>query len=161
MTTYSFFCPCDDLPRTTSQQKGVRVAGGKPMYYTKKKVQNAKDLFTSLFTGFRPPCPFNGPLRVQMVMTFPWRKSEPKANRARGWVPMPVKPDWDNLPKVPFDVMSNLSFWCDDGQIFDGRVIKGWGETPGVRVSITEVGKNEKYSEFFENAWSHRQEECK
>jgi Holliday junction resolvase RusA-like endonuclease len=136
--THTFFCPCIP-PRATAQLKGVAVAGGRPVFYTKKKVKRTQDLFWSLFLGHRPPCPFNGPLRVTVVITFPWNKGETKANRAKGWIPMPVKPDWDNLAKTPFDTLSKLSFWCDDGQVFDGRVIKGWGCEPGVRVSIEEV----------------------
>jgi Holliday junction resolvase RusA-like endonuclease len=140
--THAFFCPCIP-PRATAQQKGVCLAGGRPMFYTKRKVQRTQDLFYGLFLAHRPPCPFNGPLRVVVVITFPWRKGETKANRARGWMPMPVKPDWDNLAKTPFDTLSKLSFWCDDGQVFDGRLIKGWGDRPGVRVSIEEVGSED------------------
>jgi len=139
--TYSFFCPCE-LPKTTAQQKGVSVVGGRPRFYTKAKVQRSKDFFYYLFVNLRPPLPFNGPLRVELVMTFPWKKGETKHNRSKGWVPMPVKPDWDNLAKVPFDVMSALSFWCDDGQVFDGRVLKGWGCEPGIRVTIEEIESN-------------------
>lgn len=139
--TYSFFCPCIP-PKATAQQKGVNTSSGRPVYFTKKKVQHAHDLFTSLFVNLCPPVPFNGPIRVEVVMTFPWKKDETKHNRAKGWIPMPVRPDWDNLAKVPFDVLSDLSFWCDDGQVFDGRVIKGWGCEPGVRVTIEEVESN-------------------
>lgn len=136
--TYSFFIACE-LPKATAQQKGVMVAGGRPVFFTKKHVQKSKDFFSYLLCNHRPPCPFNGPLRVWVVMTYPWKARETKANRAKGWLPMPVSPDWDNLSKTPFDVMTRLSFWCDDGQIFDGRVIKGWGERPGIRVRIEEA----------------------
>lgn len=133
--THTFFCPCIP-PRATAQQKGVCLAGGRPRFYVKGKVKRTQDLFYGLFLAHRPPCPFNGPLRVTVEITFRWNRGETKANRARRWIPMPVKPDWDNLAKTPFDTMSKLSFWCDDGQVFDGRVIKGWGETPGIRVTI-------------------------
>lgn len=146
--TYSFFCPCVP-PKATAQQKGARVVGdadasgairnAKVRVHTKRHVEKAKALFTALFVDHRPPCPFNGPLRVQIVLTFPWNKGETKANRAKGWLPMPVGPDFDNLSKTPVDVLSRLSFWCNDSQIFDGRIIKGWGGEPGVRVRIEEV----------------------
>lgn len=149
--TCSFFIPCE-LPKATAQQKGVMVTGGRPIFYTKKHVQKSKDFFTWLFVNQRPPVPFNGPIRVEIVMTFPWRKGESKANRARGWVPMPVCPDWDNLAKTPMDVLSRLSFWCDDSQIFDGRVIKGWGEKPGIRVTISEVDDGESFAHLIGEA---------
>ena len=145
--THTFFCPCEP-PRATAQQKGVCVSAGRPVFYTKRKVQRTQSLYWSLFIGHRPPCPFNGPLRVTVVLTFPWRKSETKAVRARGWVPMPVKPDFDNLSKTPFDTLSKLSFWCDDGQVFDGRVVKGWGDRPGVRVTIEEAGEGESFAHW-------------
>ena len=136
--TYSFFVECVP-PTVTAQQKGVRVCGRRPVFFTKKKVERSQAMLWRLFEGHRPPVPFNGALRVTVVMTFPWRKSETKANRARGWMPMPVAPDWDNLAKTPFDVLSKLSFWCDDGQVFDGRLVKGWGDRPGIRVMIEPV----------------------
>ena len=143
--TYSFFCPCTP-PKATAQQKGVMVTGGgRPVFFTKKNVQRSKEFFYWIFISRRPPCPFNGAIRVEVVLTFPWRKGETKANRARGWVPMPVGPDFDNLSKTPIDVMSRLSFWCNDSQIFDGRIIKGWGAAPGVRVTIAEVDADEDF----------------
>jgi Holliday junction resolvase RusA-like endonuclease len=131
----SFFVACVP-PTVTAQQKGVRVCGKRPVFYTKKKVERSQDMLWRLFVDHCPPVPLNGALRVAVVMTFPWKRSETKANRARGWIPMPVEPDWDNLAKTPFDVLSKLSFWCNDGQIFDGRLVKGWGERPGIRVTI-------------------------
>lgn len=142
--TYSFFCPCM-LPKATAQQKGCNVTSGRPVFYTKQNVQRSKDFFTALFFNLRPPVPFNGPLRVELVMTFPWSKGETKANRSRGWLPMPTGPDFDNLSKTPVDVLSKLSFWCNDSQLFDGRIIKGWGNTPGIRVTISEVDDNENF----------------
>lgn len=136
--TYSFFCPCTP-PKATAQQKGVAFGGKRPIFYTKKKVRSTQEFYYALFFEHRPPCPFDGALRVTVVITFPWRKGERKAVRALGWVPMPVRPDFDNLSKTPFDTLSKLSFWCDDGQVFDGCVIKGWGNMPGVRVTIETV----------------------
>lgn len=142
---YSFFIPCVP-PTATAQQKGVDTRGRVPRFYTKKTVTKSQDFFTSIFVGYRPPCPFNGPVKVTVILTFPWRKSETKRNRARGWMPMPVAPDWDNLAKTPFDVLSKLSFWCNDGQIYDGRVVKGWGNLTGVRVTIREVDEGEDFT---------------
>lgn len=149
--TYSFFCPCVP-PKATAQQKGVGVSGGRPVFFTKKNVQKSKEFFTYLFCNLRPPVPFNGPIRVELIITFPWKKGETKVNRAKGWLPMPVRPDFDNLSKTPMDVLSHLSFWCDDGQIFDGRIIKGWGSVPGVRVTIEEAEEGEDFSRYIGGA---------
>jgi Holliday junction resolvase RusA-like endonuclease len=149
--TYSFFCPCTP-PKATAQQKGVMVTTGRPVFYTKKNVQRSKDFFYWLFVNLRPPVPFNGPLRVEIILTFPWKASETKARRASGWLPMPVGPDFDNLSKTPIDVLSKLSFWCNDSQIFDGRIIKGWGDRPGVRVTISEADDGEDFTHMIGGA---------
>jgi Holliday junction resolvase RusA-like endonuclease len=144
---WSFFVDCVP-PKVTSQQKGVSVRcsssngvlhSARPVVYTKSSVEAAKLLFAALFARHRPPRPLDGPLLLIVVMTYPWRKNERKSVVARGWNPIPVKPDFDNLLKVPVDALSRLSFWDDDGQVFDGRLIKGWGDKPGVRVTIEEV----------------------
>jgi len=153
-----FFCDCVP-PKATAQQKGacvvwraagagaraVRAGDRLPVHgasvrvYTKRRVADTKRMFAALFAGRRPPRPLDGPLRVCVTFTFPWRKGEGRAARAKGWAPMPVRPDFDNLAKTVFDVMGGLSFWSDDGQVYDGRVVKGWGDRPGVRVEIEEV----------------------
>ena len=76
--TYSFFCPCVP-PTATAQQKGVMVRGGRPLFYTKKTVTKSQDFFTALFHSYRPPCPFNGPVKVTVILTFPWRKGDRKS----------------------------------------------------------------------------------
>lgn len=135
---HSFFVDCVP-PTVTAQQKGVRIVRGRPLYYVKGKVRSARDFYWSIFEQNRPPVPFDGALRALIVLTYPWRSRETNKTRALRWVPMPVRPDWDNLGKLPYDVLSELSYWNDDGQVFDGRVVKGWGERPGVRVTIETV----------------------
>lgn len=138
MRILCFFVPCVP-PKTTSQQKGVMVIGGKPRFFTKGKVQESQNDILSLLMPYVPSEPLRGPLRFCATLTFPWRKTEKKSNLLKGWIHNDKKPDFDNVSKSLCDVMTKLLFWTDDGQIADGRIIKGWGDKPGIKIEIEEL----------------------
>ena len=146
MSAISFFVPCVP-PKTTAQQKGAFSAGGRIRFFTKKKVAQAESDYISLLMRHAPADPMEGPLRLRVCLTWPWRKSEKKGVVARGWAPMTSKPDFDNASKMLCDVMTKLRFWTDDSQIADGRVAKGWGDRPGVYVEV---------APFAEEGWMRR-----
>lgn len=131
----SFFIPCVP-PKTTSQQKGVMVIGGKPRFFTKGKVKQSQNDLLTLLMPHVPETPFTGPIRVCVTLTYPWRSTEKKRNLLKGFIPNDKKPDFDNISKSICDVMTKLLFWHDDGQIADGRIIKRWGDCPGIMVEI-------------------------
>jgi|LFRM01.2.fsa_nt_gb Holliday junction resolvase RusA-like endonuclease len=135
MIAISIFIPCVP-PKTTSQQKGVMVIGGKPRFFTKAKVRQSADDMMTLLMPHAPSRPLEGPLKLTVTLTYPWRKTEKKRNLLKGWLPNDKKPDFDNLSKAICDVMTKLLFWKDDGQVYDGRIIKGWGDSPGIRIVV-------------------------
>lgn len=135
MIAISIFIPCVP-PKTTSQQKGVMVIGGKPRFFTKAKVRQSADDMMSLLMPHAPRRPLEGPIKLTVTLTYPWRKTEKKRNLLKGWLPNDKKPDFDNLSKAICDVMTKLLFWQDDGQVYDGRIIKGWGDNPGIKIEI-------------------------
>ena len=56
-----------------------------------------------------------------------------------GILPNGARPDCDNLVKIVGDVLTKLQFYKDDGQVFDLRVSKFWGEKVGITVTIEEA----------------------
>ena len=98
-----------------------------------KKIQ--KELLT-LFAPHRPPKPYQGPIYLQVKWVYPWRKSEPKKNRALGRIPCDTLPDADNLCKLVLDLMTRLGYWNNDSQIAQLRFVKEWGDTPGIGIGI-------------------------
>lgn len=126
-------------PKTTAQQKGAMVIGGRVRFYTKAKVRHAENLLASLLMPYRPTVPFSRPVALSVVWTFPWRKSE-KKSVVRSGIPIPhtSRPDLDNLEKALLDVMTSLGFWTDDSLVFRKWTAKHWGPDPGISVQIVE-----------------------
>lgn len=84
--------------------------------------------------------PLEGPLAVEMEIVMPIAQSWPKKRQkaAREGRERPTKkPDWDNFGKV-VDAC-NLVVWIDDGQIVDGRVVKRYGDKPGMWIRVWPV----------------------
>ena len=96
-----------------------------------------------LFKDHRPPEPFEGPLRVEITIVWPWKKSETKKNRARGFLWSDKRPDISNIIKRFEDVLTLLRFWNDDSQIAWETVKKGWGDNPGIGLAIWTLKEEE------------------
>lgn len=135
MSKISFFISCVP-PKATSQQKGVMVINGTPRYFKKKRVKEAEESMLSLLMPHRPEMALEGPLRLLVIWTYPWRKSESKKRKAAGWLPCDTRPDCSNLVKMFEDCMTRLNFFGDDSQITDLRFVKGWGDKPGIKVEL-------------------------
>jgi len=133
-----FFIKCIP-PKSTSQQKGIMMIGGKPRHFKKKKVAEAESNMLSLLTPFRPPKAFEGPLALEVTWTYPWRSSETKKSKAAGFKYCTTRPDSSNVIKLLEDCMTRLNFWNDDSQNSDLRIIRGWGDKPGIGVKITKL----------------------
>jgi Holliday junction resolvase RusA-like endonuclease len=134
-----FFCVPGIPPKTTAQQKGACAVGKGVRFFKKGKTKDAERLLFSLLEPFVPSTPFQGPLRVRIDWNFPWRESDTKAVRLTGKKPHWTKPDLSNLVKMMEDVMTEIGFWEDDGQIFDLRVTKHRGEWTGFEIEIQEL----------------------
>jgi Holliday junction resolvase RusA-like endonuclease len=85
------------------------------------------------------PCgpPFSGALHVQLDFDLPRPKSLPKRviHHVR-------KPDVDNLAKAVKDAMKGIVY-RDDSQVVILKVTKMYGETPGVQVTVTGIGRDD------------------
>lgn len=142
-TRIDFFMEFDP-PEITSQQKGVRIVcpHGKrpfPSFFTKPEVVKAEQAIAGRLLPFKPNTPSTGPLRLVTEWTWDWRASEPKRNRAAGWKWRETMPDFDNISKLLCDQMAELQFFLNDAQICDARVLKRWGDRPGIRITIEQL----------------------
>ena len=70
--------------------------------------------------------PITTPVKIELTIEFNAPKSraslykkDPKAR-----FPMTVKPDWDNLAKIPFDCLVKAGIISDDSIVFSGGVSK-------------------------------------
>jgi len=130
------FLPCIP-PTTTAQQKGVRVANGKPIFFTKGKVKKAEAQIRQLLAPIVPKEPMTGPLKLEIEFVFPYRSTESKATKAQFHMPKDTKPDCSNSVKVVEDQMTGLGFFGDDGQIAQLVVKKWWGIQAGIGIKLT------------------------
>jgi Holliday junction resolvase RusA-like endonuclease len=124
-------------PKTTAQQKGVFVCGGKPRFFEKAGVKGAREAYFALLAPFRPPVPMLGALQVSVEFHHPYRKSERSAIVQEG---IPIahdkRPDLDNQLKLFLDCMTRLQFWLDDGQISWLQARKLWSARPRIDVYV-------------------------
>ena len=137
-----FFISCNP-PKSTAQASTIimRRRDGTPFIgkaSSSKAKQVQHDLMV-LLQRYKPDKAFEGPVSLEVVYTYPWRKSETKKNRAMGWMWMPVRPDLDNLFKLFADTMTRLGYWNDDSQVVSLLLNKRWGDEPGIKVRVTEL----------------------
>lgn len=134
-----FFVPLKNIPRTTHQQKKVNLKTGN--FYEDEKLQNAREIFMSHFSRFRPDEKLTGPIRLITKWFYPTQSS---THQDGDW--KITSPDTDNLVKLPKDCMTTLGFWKDDALVASEIIEKFWvKESPsGVYVKIEKLGVNAK-----------------
>lgn len=108
-------------PKSTAQEKGVRVIDGIPRFYEKKTVKEAHNLYISSLIAAKKSIeartnttiyfPKNTPVELVVRFVYPARR---KADISL-W--KTTRPDTDNLVKLLKDCMTELNFWDDDSQV--------------------------------------------
>lgn len=106
-----------DPPTVTAQQKGVFVRGGKPMFFTKKKVADAQNALVAQLRKFAPRKPIDFPVLIKLKFAFRVTKSRPH-ERVHG-----VRPDIDNLAKGALDALVPAG-WLTDDSLIDQLVVE-------------------------------------
>ncbi len=81
----------------------------------------------------RPTQLLDGALKVSLVFQLPRPASKPKKEYWPRW-----KPDWDNLAKALTDACEGL-IYTNDSRIVDAHIVKCYGDSPGVMVTIEEM----------------------
>lgn len=131
----NFFIATDTIPRTSAQQKGVQVVHGRPMFYTKAKVQDAKRFYAICLKAHRPPGPIEGAIKLIVNFYYPVRKPHKNGE------PKTTRPDTDNMIKLLKDVMTDVGFWVDDSQIVHETVTKSYSEPSGIQIRLVRLDK--------------------
>lgn len=124
-------------PKTTSQQKGVFVRGGKPRFFTKKKVQDAKDHFTGKLRPLIPKAwtPIAHPVSVEIRFHFAYTAAD-KKRKCVEYVPHDKRPDLDNLIKLLLDAMTASGWFKDDSVVTRLVATKIRTDNAGIGISI-------------------------
>lgn len=77
---------------------------------------------------------YDGPISLNVTAVFPVPESWSKKRRQEAqW--HTSKPDGDNLLKAVGDGLNGV-VWKDDSQVASARIIKVYGETPGLTVEV-------------------------
>ena len=133
-------------PRTTKQHvRVVRSRDGRVRSYQPAEVKKAEKAVLGLFLPFAPRRPFIGPLSIALIVTYPWRKGEPKRNRRAGRAWKPTKPDIDNSGKLIADALAP-KFFVDDAQICHIDYRKQWGDESGIGLKIYKLSSPDKHT---------------
>ena len=101
-------------PTVTHQEKQVRVAGGKPVFYEPPELKAARQKLVAYLGQHVPDEPYHCGVRLIRLS----------------------KPDTDNLQKLLKDCMTKVGFWDDDALVASEIVEKFWAEVPGIYVRI-------------------------
>ena len=141
---HQIFIPCVP-PKATHQGSAMilRRRDGTPFVGKASNSAGAKAKRTllTLLLCHAPKRSFEGPTEVEVKLVFPWRKSEPKKNKALGIMPMVTKPDLDNLSKMIVDSMADANWFSGgDQQVHLLTLSKWWGDEVG--ITITTKGNN-------------------
>lgn len=133
----SFFLTFPTMPKGTSQQKGIRIVSGKPLFFEKSKVESAERQFRFALSKHIPERPSDKPIKLVIWFVFD-TKDKHKWGKVK-----PTRPDTDNYLKLFKDCMTagkdGRGFWIDDAQVVDEHVLKTYGEVARIYVSWEEI----------------------
>lgn len=127
-----FYLHFDTMPTGTAQQKGVRIVHGKPMFYEKASVKDARTQFTLALKPHAPEQPSKKPIKLTIWFAF-----DVKDKKLWGQY-KPTRPDTDNSLKLLKDCMSGM-FYVDDAQVVDEQVIKTYAEKATIMIRWEEL----------------------
>lgn len=143
------FLACE--PSTaTHQQKGVRCIGKFPRFYEKPRVKAARALYMDLLQRHRPDEPYRGALSLQVMVFFPFRKSDPKSVKQRGiiWHDK-AKPDMSNWMKLFEDCLEDSGYFKNDGQLAKSAGEKFYAQKTGIYFKISALSGTEAVLQNF------------
>lgn len=121
---------------TAKGRPRVTTRNGRPATYTPARTVAYEGLVA--FAGqkaMEDAPPYAGPVAVSATAVFAIPKSWPRHRRESAkW--HTSKPDGDNLAKAIGDGLNGV-VWADDSQVASWRVVKVYGEVPGVTIEVT------------------------
>lgn len=120
-------------PTVTAQMHKVTIRAGKPRFYDTAQLKAARSLFLAKLQPYRPIIPWEGPILLTVLWSFPTKTHKDGSYRI-------TRPDTDNLQKLLKDCMTTAGYWQDDAQVCIEIVTKRWTRTkPGIRISIQKL----------------------
>ena len=123
-------------PKTSHHAKKIVKFGEFTKLADKPELVAARQIWQVSLQPFQPAAPLDGPLRLELELTWPWRGGDSARKRRAGRIPCDVKPDADNIAKAIIDTMVRLCFLRADQQIAV-LVVKKWiGDHPGLEFRI-------------------------
>lgn len=141
MRRYELFIPLAKIPGGTAQQKGERVVNGRIHHYTKKKISDLADILSRMLKKemadkYPDFVPFQEGEAVAMKIVFHY----PTKTKKLWGKPKVTRPDYDNLVKLPNDLITRLGWWKDDSQVSCGFIKKRWTEPNkgGIEIVLKE-----------------------
>lgn len=108
--------------------------------YTDAKTENYENLVKLSYQEKFQEMTFERdvPLEIEIKAYFPIPKGISKKKRPlyeNETILFSKKPDWDNIGKIICDSLNNIAYY-DDNQIAKAFVIKLYGKTPRVEITI-------------------------
>jgi len=126
-------------PTANHQHKKIVRVGNFSKLADTPKLRSAIEFWTELLKDHRPETPFEGPVSFEMTLSYPWLKSEKKANLVKGRIFKCTQPDLDNIEKTVIDVLGKLAFFKNDSQIAIKRTRKIYSNAPGISITLEEM----------------------
>jgi len=115
-------------PRAVRQGNHARVYN--PTEYT-QYLEQAANQMRAQWQEYKLE-PIGGYIDCFISFVFPRPKSKMRKSSAKGRIPMPIKPDIDNLAKAALDACQRAEIIKDDKTIFRLTVTKHYGTFDGV-----------------------------
>lgn len=123
-----------DPPTITAQQKGVRVVHGRPFFYEKHEVTQARRTIEWAMKKYVPDEPIETPVRLTVKLGIP---TNDKRKIRKGW--KDTRPDLDNMLKLMLDCLTEMSFLKDDALIVQLVAEKKWTENGYIFIVIEDA----------------------
>ena len=120
-------------PTVTHQEKQVRVAGGKPVFYEPPELKAARQKLVAYLGQHVPDEPYHCGVRLITKWCFPRGKHLDGTYRLS-------KPDTDNLVKMLKDCMTQCAYWKDDAQVAVEIITKRYNDVEGILICVEELG---------------------
>lgn len=132
-------------PRSTAQEKGTSIQGGKIHHYTKSSVRQMRQIYKEAIIadlakrGQLTRLHFTGP--VMMSVTFYYHTAKKKDHLKF----KQTKPDLDNMVKLLQDVLDELGFFeVGDQQVAVLYLKKKWTkDEPWIAINIDQISEVE------------------
>jgi len=129
-------------PVAKGRPRFASLGNGRPVAFTPAKTRKYEAaLRYAAQQAMNGRALLTGPLSMTVTATMPvpqsWSGKKQRAALAGEIMPT-KRPDADNFGKLAADSLNTVVF-ADDSQIVDWRVIKLYGERPGLRIEVASV----------------------